>query len=484
MSKSEFTLVTRLDQQDEQEIKKKKILETKLLRKLDLRLLPILMLCYVCYKIEILNILNRFLLNLKILSFLDRSNIAQARIANASTNHHLAASLKLTDFEVMFSISIFFVGYIAFEVPSNLMIKRFTPSRWISRIMVTWGITCVALGFIQNYAGLLICRLLLGIFESGFVPGVIFFLTFWYKKSEISVRIGWFFTSLTVAGIIGSLCAYGITANMNMVLNFEGWRWIFILEGVPSIIVGIFLWFYLPDYPETSKFLTIPERELLIERLKIDAANNLKDPHFDKVSFFLVLKDPTTYMYSVAYLCLACPMYSFNFTFPTILFQLGFSDLMAQLLSTPPFFMALVAILVVSYLSDKYQNRVLPLLLVAIVSITGFLGMVLAPTPKIKYIFGIITAIGVFAPCAPFLAWVISSHTSKGSTGSAVLIATVISSANFGGLLNSFLYPLYHSPNFVFGHLFNIGLLVLFIILVSTTDWINRRRRTKEFSAS
>ncbi|KAJ3223639.1 hypothetical protein HK099_000877 [Clydaea vesicula] len=346
MSKSEFTLVTRLDQQDEQEIKKKKILETKLLRKLDLRLLPILMLCY-------------------ILSFLDRSNIAQARIANASTNHHLAASLKLNDFEVMFSISIFFVGYIAFEVPSNLMIKRFTPSRWISRIMVTWGITCVALGFIQNYAGLLICRLLLGIFESGFVPGVIFFLTFWYKKSEISVRIGWFFTSLTVAGIIGSLCAYGITANMNMVLNFEGWRWIFILEGVPSIIVGIFLWFYLPDYPETSKFLTIPERELLIERLKIDAANNLKDPHFDKVSFFLVLKDPTTYMYSVAYFCLACPMYSFNFTFPTILFQLGFSDLMAQLLSTPPFFMALVAILVVSYLSDKYQNRVLPLLLVA-----------------------------------------------------------------------------------------------------------------------
>ncbi|KAI9676987.1 MAG: hypothetical protein M1817_006826 [Caeruleum heppii] len=208
--------------------------EKKVLRKMDLRLIPMLALLY-------------------LLSFLDRGNIGNAKIEG------LVQDLNMTEPQYNWTLTVFFFTYCLFEVPSNLLLKRFRPSIWLPSIMVAWGTVMTLMGIVKDFKGLLIARLFLGVTEAGLFPGVAFFITMWYARHEAQLRQAMFFSAASVAGAFSGLLAFAIS-KMDGVGNLEGWRWIFILEGILTVVVAIIAFFTLYDFPDTAGFLTTEER--------------------------------------------------------------------------------------------------------------------------------------------------------------------------------------------------------------------------------
>jgi MFS family permease len=216
--------------------------EKAILRKMDLRLIPMLALLY-------------------LLSFLDRGNIGNAKIEG------LTEDLGITGAQYNWCLTVFFFTYAAFEVPSNLLLKKLRPSVWLPTIMVAWGLVMTLMGIVQNYEGLLIARIFLGVAEAGLFPGVAYYITMWYARHEAQFRQALFFSAASVAGAFSGLLAFGI-AHMDGVGGLEGWRWIFILEGILTVVVAVVAFFVLYDFPETATFLTEEERAFVVYRLK------------------------------------------------------------------------------------------------------------------------------------------------------------------------------------------------------------------------
>ena len=209
---------------------------------MDLRLIPMLAVLY-------------------LLSFLDRSNIGNAKIQGMNVDLNLSGS------EYSMAATVFFFTYCLFEIPSNLLLKRFRPSVWLPSIMIAWGTVMTLMGLVQNYHGLLIARVFLGVAEAGLYPGVAYYLTMWYVRSELALRQGLFFSAASMAGAFSGLLAYAI-AKMDGVGGYEGWRWIFILEGLLTVVVAVAAFFLLYDFPETAAFLTVEEKAWVVRRLK------------------------------------------------------------------------------------------------------------------------------------------------------------------------------------------------------------------------
>ncbi|CAI4211292.1 unnamed protein product [Parascedosporium putredinis] len=209
--------------------------QKKILRKMDIRLIPMLALLY-------------------LLSFLDRGNIGNAKIEG------LQEDLNMTPDQYNWCLTVFFFTYAAFEVPSNLLLKKLRPSIWLPTIMVAWGVVMTLMGIVKNYHGLLVARIFLG-----------YYLTMWYCRHEIQLRQALFFSAASVAGAFSGLLAFGI-AKMDGVGGLEGWRWIFILEGIVTVLVAIMAYFTLFDFPDTASFLTEEERAFVVFRLKYQSA--------------------------------------------------------------------------------------------------------------------------------------------------------------------------------------------------------------------
>lgn len=218
----------------------------KTLRKMDLRLIPMLAVLY-------------------LLSFLDRSNIGNAKIQGMN------ADLGLTGPQYSLCATVFFFTYSAFEIPSNLLLKRFRPSIWLPSIMIAWGTVMTLMGLVQDYHGLLIARVFLGVAEAGLYPGVAYYLTMWYVTSELAFRQGLFFSAASMAGAFSGLLAYAI-AKMDGVGGYAGWRWIFILEGLLTVVVAVAAFFLLYDFPDTASFLSVEEKAWVVQRLKFQGS--------------------------------------------------------------------------------------------------------------------------------------------------------------------------------------------------------------------
>lgn len=214
----------------------------KTLRKMDMRLIPMLAILY-------------------LLSFLDRSNIGNAKIQGLQTD------LNLTGTQYNLCATVFFFTYCLFEIPSNLLLKRFRPSIWLPSIMIAWGAVMTLMGLVKNYHGLLIARLFLGVAEAGLYPGVAYYLTMWYCTEELALRQGLFFSAASMAGAFSGLLAYAI-AKMHGVGGLAGWQWIFILEGLLTVVVAVAAFFILHDFPDTASFLTVEEKAWVVHRLK------------------------------------------------------------------------------------------------------------------------------------------------------------------------------------------------------------------------
>jgi MFS family permease len=222
-----------------------------------------------------------------------RVNIGNPRL------YGLEEDLNLSSEQFQVTVSILFVTYLLFEVPSNLVLKLFTPRRWIAFIVVAWGIIATLTGLVQSYGALIACRLLLGVVEAGLFPGLSVYLTFFYTKHELALRIGYLFVSAAIAGALGGLLAYGI-GHMDGVCGMSGWRWILILEGIPSVILGVITYVALPNDASSAYFLTEEEKVLMEERHKREYGNTATSREFSQRDMMKAFKDWKVWAFSIA----------------------------------------------------------------------------------------------------------------------------------------------------------------------------------------
>ncbi|MFY0395899.1 MULTISPECIES: MFS transporter [Bacillus] len=217
--------------------------EKKTIRKVTRRIIPLLFLLY-------------------IISYLDRANVGYAAL-------EMNEALGLTSKMFGLVTGIFFIGYFLFEVPSNILMQKFGARVWITRILFTWGIISMATGFAQNATQLYVIRFLLGIAEAGLFPGIILYLTYWFRAKERASTIAMFMTAIAVSYIIGAPVSTLIIDHIHW-MNVPGWRWMFIIEGAPAVILGFVTYFYLTDRPEQAKWLTAEEKNWLMSELRKD----------------------------------------------------------------------------------------------------------------------------------------------------------------------------------------------------------------------
>ncbi|KAG8691829.1 hypothetical protein FRC11_008453 [Ceratobasidium sp. 423] len=242
----------------------------RLLSKLDRRILP-------------------WMAGLFLLSYLDRSNIGNARLDG------LEKDLGLHGLQFNNALAIFYPFYVISEVPSNMILKRTRASFWFAFLMVSWGTIMTLMGLVKNYTGLMIARTFLGIAEGGLFPGIAFYITLWYRRSETGARMAIYYAAATVAGAFGGLLARGIS-EMRGVGGLKGWSWIFILEGLLTIIIAAAAYFFIPDHPSTAHFLTPAEQAEVVRRLDDDNRHLSRDNDMD--FFWDAVKDWKTYAYS------------------------------------------------------------------------------------------------------------------------------------------------------------------------------------------
>lgn len=249
---------------------------------------------------------------------------------------------------------VFFVSYTVFEVPSNYLLKKFRPSRWFAFLMLVWGAMTMLIAATQNYGGLVATRFLLGAFEAGLFPGIVYCLTFWYKPNERAIRVALTLAGATLGGAFGSAIAYGI-GTINGAHGLEAWRWLFLIEGAPACILAPLILLYYPDYPETVSWLSPEERKLAIERIRGVAslghdAITWKDARDTLLDWRLYLHHLIWIAYSVAFS-------SISLFAPTIVQGLGFHGLSAQLFTVPPYAIAFCLVTTIAWIADRYEIR-------------------------------------------------------------------------------------------------------------------------------
>ncbi|KAK7694902.1 hypothetical protein QCA50_002090 [Cerrena zonata] len=321
--------------------------ERRLMRKIDLRVVPWLAVLY-------------------LLNFLDRGNIGNARL------YHMQDDLGITDKQYLIALTVFFFPYSLFEPPSNVALKRLRPSRWLSFIVLIWGIVMTLHGVITNYAGLLGLRFLLGLAEAGLYPGVVFYMSCWYKRTELGTRVAVFFSSATIAGAFSGLLAAAIH-NMDGVGGKPGWAWIFILEGLLTVICAIASFWILEDFPDTAKFLNETERVWVVRRLQSDMKFSAGGEPFKFKYVWQSLQDWKTWVAMAIYMGFDGPLFAFSLFTPTIINQLGFQATAANLLSVPVYAWACIVTVCIGFLGDRIGNR-------------GYINMVLFGTGLVGYI--------------------------------------------------------------------------------------------------
>jgi len=310
-------------------------------------LIPFLFLCY-------------------IVAFLDRVNVGFAKL-------QMAPDLKFSDTVYGFGAGIFFIGYFIFEVPSNVILERVGARVWIARIMITWGIISSAFMFTNDIHWGVIAttfnctdaefsfyflRFLLGVAEAGFFPGIILYLTYWFPGARRAKMVALFMTAIAISNVIGSPISGAIMQYADGLNGWRGWQWLFLLEGVPSILVGLMVFAFLPNGPKTAKWLTSQEREFVLQRIREE---DVSKTELGKRAHFLdAFKDYRVWALAIVYFCGVVCFYAVNFWMPTIIQELGIDKkdlLKVGLLSMIPWGASIVSMIWWGSHSDRTGER-------------------------------------------------------------------------------------------------------------------------------
>lgn len=376
-----------------------------LFKKIAWRLMPFLFICYLIAQV-------------------DRMNVSFAKL-------QMLDELKFSDTIYGLAAGIFFIGYVLFEVPSNIMLRKYGAHRWISRIMVSWGIVTIGMMFVTTPMQFYVMRFLLGVAEAGFFPGVIYYLTYWFPKAHRTRMTAIFMTAIALSGVIVGPISGWIMQSMHTLHGYSGWQWLFIIEGVPAVILGVCCLFYLPETPAKSKWLSAEDKRQLDSIMTLESGAQVELPLRE------VLRGPRVWLLSAIYGCYGMSFFGFVFWLPTIVKAAGVNDpLSIGLLTSIPWAIAVIAMFFIAIQVDRKQNA-LPVLMV--LSALAAVGWALSPTVSGNVglsmavlslaMFGLMSSLPVF--------WNLPTTAYHG-TAAAAVIAIVTSLGNVPGFFSPY----------------------------------------------
>ncbi|KAG8219182.1 MFS general substrate transporter [Butyriboletus roseoflavus] len=352
--------------------------------------------------------------------------------------------------------------------PFSLVLKVFRPSRWLPGITVLWGIVMTLMGLVKTYPQLIGVRLCLGIAEAGLFPGVVYYLTLWYPRYMLQYRVGLFFGAATVAGAFSGLLAFGI-GYMGGVGHLEGWSWIFIIEGLLTVVVGLIAFFVIVDFPSTATFLTPKERAYLVWRKKYDNSSVGEEEHFALRHVIAAFTDWQVYLQMLVYMSIIAPLYGITFFLPTIIKNFGYTTAISQLLTVPPYVIASIVLLIWAHYSDKFENRSVFIYAGLLLLLVGYSINISEASNGVKYFGTFLIVIGSYASFPGVVTWL--GNNLAGQYKRAVGMALNIGFGNFSGAIAANIYREQDSPRFILGHglelmFVGIGLVVVPILIV------------------
>ncbi|OSC98925.1 MFS general substrate transporter [Trametes coccinea BRFM310] len=475
-----------------QDAERTKALTKRVLWKLDLHVLPPLALLWLA-------------------NFIDRTNVGNARIAGLERDTHLHGDQFNT------ALAVFYASYIIVELPSNWVLKKFKPSRWLPFLVVLWGTVTTLSGLVHNFSGLIAIRIFLGLCEGGLLPGIMLYLSTLYKRHELQQRVGIFYASASLSGAFGGLLATAII-KMDGVGGLAGWRWIFILEGIATVMIALTSMVILPADITSAKFFTEEEREFALHRLRlsqgvamtaplsepsqritkveVDAEKGTEekievqapttdamvvyqeDERFEWGEVIRGIKDPQVWMTSVAYMGIIISLYSFSLFLPTIVSGLGYSGGAAQLHTVPPYVPAVVLTVVVAIASDRLKWRGPFILMFLPITMAGYILAIVAKTNTQRYAAVFLIAAGIY-PCGPCILSILPNN-SAGHYKKATTVALQLALSNCGGFIATFTYDSSQAPTYIRGHSITVAFVAMAWVAmfcnVMYCIWENRAR--------
>jgi D-galactonate transporter len=373
-----------------------------------------------------------FLLILYIISFLDRVNVGFAKL-------QMSADIGLSDAVFGLGAGIFFIGYAACEIPSNLLLQRFGARFWIARILIVWGIISVCFMFVTTPAQFLTLRFLLGIAEAGFYPGIVLYLTYWFPSKLRSQVCALFFIGIPIAGFIGGPLSGFIMKSMAGVYGLSGWQWLFLLEGAPAIIAGVVTYFYLSNGPRDAKWLTANERNIIVPALEAEEAAHRAMGHGHRLVD--ALASPKVWLLAITNFTLLGGIYGISFWMPQIVKDLGVQDVfMNGVVNSIPFAVACAAMVIVGRSSDRTRERKWHIIVCATIGALGLIGgATLTGTPALALASLSLALAGALASIT--VLWVLPSAllTGAAAAGGIALMATI---GNLGGYVAPYILGL------------------------------------------
>jgi ACS family tartrate transporter-like MFS transporter len=362
-----------------------------------------------------------FLFVLYVIAWLDRVNVGFAGL-------QMNADLGFSSTVFGLGSGIFFLGYCLFEIPSNIILERVGARLWISRIMVTWGLISAALMFVRTPAAFYLLRFLLGVAEAGFFPGVIYYLSLWYPAAHRARAIAAFMTAVPVSGLIGGPLS-GALLELDGLHGLAGWQWLFLLEGLPAVILGTSVLFYLKDQPETTQWLTPVERDWLVETLAAERKACVLRPNIR-----VALTDLTVWKLGFIFLLVAAGFYGYSFWAPLVIKSLtGLSNFKVGLVLGAISAVTIVGMLLNGYHSDRTAERAIHTAVPLFVMGVGLTGSALLHQPVLAIIALALVPLGHCASYGPFWSTPTQFLTGQAAAAGIALVTVIANVGSFAG---------------------------------------------------
>ncbi|KAJ7686518.1 major facilitator superfamily domain-containing protein, partial [Mycena rosella] len=415
-------------------------------RRVDWRILPILGVLYA-------------------LALIDRTNISIARVVGLDEDLGLSIGSRFSTV-----VGIYFVP----QLPSNLLLRKVGPRKLLSFCVIAWGITQLAMGFVPNWQVLSFLRALLGTFEAGFFPSLVYIISTWYTRHEVQTRLAIFYVVAIILGGFSAFFAYALSL-LSGKLGLAGWAWIFIIEGAITIAFGIFAWFFLPGFPDHNDWLSAEETAIVLERVESDRGDSL--PDILTMEKFIDAFDWRVWAYAFMFLCATISTYGVGFFVTLILRGLGWSVAASLLLSAPPFIFAGISTVFFSRLSDHYRQRALFIAVQTSAAIVGWSLTGFAPSGLWRYGGLFLSNAGSSGSVIGILAY--SSNNIVSHSKRAIVSSVVISAGGVGGLLASSIFTQASAPRYLPGIVVTISSQVLLLTILCTATCYFRNQNLR-----
>ncbi|KAI0764538.1 MFS general substrate transporter [Trametes elegans] len=415
------------------------------------------------------------------LSSLDRSNVGNARIAG------LQKELKMSDTEYSIALTVTTIALLVTDIPLNVLVKTIGPRFMVSGMVILWGITCTLQGVVTSYAGLVVARLFLGLFEGGLLPAITLYLSSFYPRRLLQLRVAIMFSATSIASAFSGLLAAAIL-NMEGVGGKPGWAWLFILEGLFTVLFGIACLWLLANTPNTSPFFTPAEKQLIMRALHEDGiiSGEEKDHSYNKANFWSTFIRPHVILVMIAGFLNGSTLSGLAYFLPSIVAGLGYKGTKAQLMSVPPFAVSAVLSIITAFLSDRFGSRGITAIFFATVALAGFSVFYASFVNDVRYGALFLLVPGTYCIGPPLGTWM--ANNSAPLIRRATALALLPIATNVGAILSTWLLgaispaPRYTSATITL-LVFQIGIILAAGANIAWLSYENRRKARARLAA-